>query len=85
MTVCNPLGWKHNCVALILPYLFLLDSVATSKRDATRRVQLVLLVISAFLVVVRRWMVGDVLCRAINLMGGRFWGGGTGRGSFYCL
>ena len=42
MTVCNPLGWKHNSIALLFPTLFVLDSMARSL--ASRRALLALLV-----------------------------------------
>jgi hypothetical protein len=72
MTVCNPLGWKFNSVALVFPYLFLLASIVESKAD--RRGLVALLIASVVLASVKPWIVGNGPYHAFQTLGGRFWG-----------
>lgn len=71
MTVCNPLGWRHNSIALVLPYYLVIDSIA---RSLERRRTLVALLVASLLL---NWFrTADPAYAAaywLQVYGGRFW------------
>lgn len=71
MTICNPLGWRHNAVALVLPYYFVLDSIARSLER--RRTLAALLAASLLLTWVRSIDPRYWLAYSLQVYGGRFW------------
>jgi hypothetical protein len=71
MTVCNPLAWKHNSIALVFPYFFALDSVSRSLER--RRTLLALIIPSVLLMHLRVHDTGSLLY-FVQICGGRFWG-----------
>ncbi len=72
MTVCNPLAWKHNSIALVFPYYFVLDSISRSLER--RRTLLALLIPSVLLMHLRVHGTGFSLLYFVQICGGRFWG-----------
>lgn len=71
MTVCNPLGWRHNAIALVLPYYFVVDSMARSLER--RRTLAALLALSLVLVWVRSIYPQYWFAYWLQVYGGRFW------------
>jgi hypothetical protein len=71
MTACNPLGWRQNCIALILPYFFVLDALS---RSLQRRWALLTLLVPALLLI---YLKGEDPNNAylhwMQVYGGRFW------------
>jgi hypothetical protein len=72
MTICNPLAWKHNSIALVLPYFFVLDAISRSLER--RRTLALLLVAAVSLIYLKGHHAGFAPLDLLQIYGGRFWG-----------
>ncbi len=72
MTICNPLGWKQNSIALIFPLYYVLDAMSRTLHH--RRTLAALLIGCLYFVLLRGGAAEEMaLFYKLQVYGGRFW------------